>query len=573
MAPARAKKTAVFALAAIFTLLVAVPAWSAQTAQCQPRKTNADQIGSVSAGVQARIRSILASGKLNELRWPDFSKFRPSITEFYRSNGYCLAWTAGSQPTPQALAMIGALEHADAKGLTPADYDGPRWASRVAALQAPNQPTESQLAQFDVALTVSAMRYISDLHFGRIDPSSFHSGFDIERRKFDLAHFLTKRIIDSPSIQPALEEIEPTFPIYHRALDALHKYQALAREYPGLRLSVPRETVDPGDSYNALPQLAHLLHLLGDLPPEANIPPTGTIYQGSLVDAIKHFQGRHGLDPDGRIGPRTFRALNTPLAHRVLQLRLLLERIRWLPHKFQRPPIVVNIPQFRLHVLNGQLRQAFTMKVVVGRAFGHQTPIFASEIRTVIFRPYWNVPFSIQRNELVPHIRKDPSYLKKHNYEVVDSGRRVVSEGKVNASIIKGLASGTLFARQRPGPDNALGLVKFDLPNGYSVYMHGTPATTLFSRSRRDFSHGCIRLEDPAALAAWVLRDDPGWTPEKIRAAMNGHETFEVKLSQPVPVFIMYGTAVVSGDGEIQFFRDIYGLDAKLENALASRRP
>lgn len=574
MAPAKTWKPAAIVAAAIFALLATIPAWSGQIASSLPQRPPS-QTEIASPGVQNRIRSILAAGKLTELRWPDFSRYRASVAEFYRSNDYCLAWISDSRPTPQAIVMIRALENANAKGLNPADYDGPRWVKRIAALEAPNQPTESQLAQFDVALTISSMRYVSDLHFGRIDPSALYSGLDIERHKFNLARFLARRIIDAdvPSIRSALEEIEPQFPIYRRALKALRQYQKLASEYPHQRLPVPRKTVDPGDSYSALPQLVRLLYLLGDLPQEADITSTDTIYQGQLVDAIKHFQTRHGLDPDGRIGPRTFLALNTPLAHRVVQLRLLLERIRWLPHTFERPPIIVNIPQFRLHVLNGKLGQVFSMKVVVGRAYGHQTPIFASEIQSVIFRPYWNVPFSIQQNELVPHIRKDPNYLKKHNYEVVDSRGRVVSEGQVDASMIKGLATGRLFARQRPGPDNSLGLIKFQLPNAYEIYLHGTPATMLFSRSRRDFSHGCIRVEDPVALAAWVLRDNPDWTPAKIREAMNGQETFEVKLTRPVPVFIMYGTAVVSGNGEISFFRDVYGLDAKLERVLASRHP
>lgn len=563
---------AFLALASALVFFAGEPGQSAHGGTPAERAKSAESFASLAPNDRAGLQSILTAGKLAELRWPDFSHYKFSVAEFYRSTGYRLAWTSHGRPTPQALAMIRVLENADVEGLDPANYDGPRWASRIASLDAPKPQSESNLTRFDVALTVSAMRYISDVHMGRVDPRRFHSGFDVEHGKHDLAQFLLERIVHAPDIRPALEEIEPPFPIYHRMIEALHKYQDLALEYHGRPFPVPKRTIDPGDSYSNLPQLAHLLRLLGDLPAHANAGASGTVYQGALVDAVKRFQSRHGLDPDGRIGRRTFRELNTPLAHRVLQIRLSLERLRWLPHQFVRPPIVVNIPEFRLHVLNAQLRQALSMKVVVGKAYKHQTPVFASAIRSVIFRPYWDVPLSIQRKELVPDIHKDPRYLQEHDYQVVDRHRNVVSAGKVNAAILEGLTDGTLFARQRPGPDNSLGLIKFNLPNGFDIFLHATPATTLFSRSRRDFSHGCIRVQDPVALAAWVLRDNPGWTPERIRKAMDGDQTFEVKLAKPVPILIVYGTAIVTGSGKVRFFRDIYGLDAKLEQALTSPR-
>lgn len=522
---------------------------------------------------QEQLRSILAAGRLPELRWPDFSNDKASIAEFYRSMDESLAWIQRGQVTPQALAISRVLENAGEKGLDPADYDGPQWAGRIARLERSRRPSESDLVEFDVALTVSAIRYISDLHVGRVDPRLFHPGFDIEHNKYDLAQFLRERIIRAADIQPALDEIEPPFPAYHRTVAALQEYRKLAREYGSQRLPVPTRTVDVGDRYSAVSQLAHLLRLLGDLPANVEIDPAATVYQGALAGAVKRFQRRHGLEPDGRIGPQTFRELNRPLTFRVEQLRLSLERWRWLPHQFSQPPIVVNLPEFRLHAIDAEHRQVFAMNVVVGKAYGHQTPVFASTIQSVIFRPYWDVPLSIQTKELVPNIRKDPRYLHKHGYEVVDGRRRVVSEGGASARILAGLRAGTLFARQKPGPRNSLGLIKFDMPNPYDVYMHGTPATQLFSRSRRDFSHGCIRVEDPVTLAEWVLRNNPGWTAARIREAMNGSETFRENLEKPIPVLIVYGTAVVSENGEAHFSRDIYGLDAALEKALAAKRP
>lgn len=561
-------------LAAIVLLFIAQGNSQAKQARSpsQPART-ADAFEPLSPSGQTELRAILAEGKLFELRWPNFSPYRTSVTEFYRSTGYRLAWTADGRPTPQALSMIRVFENAGAEGLNPADYDGRRWAGRVAALEASRQPLEANLVPFDVALTVSALRYISDRHFGRIDPRLLHSGFDVERGKHDLAQFLAERIVRAPNIHPALEELDPPFPGYKRTLAALQKYRKLAREYHGRPLPIPRKAVDPGNPYSAVPRLARLLRLLGDLPPHERINPSGTIYRGPLVDAIKRFQKRHGLVPDGRIGRRTFRELNTPLAHRVLQLRLSVERWRWLPDRFNRPPVIVNIPEFRLRVLGARRRRELTMKVVVGKVYGYQTPIFASTIRSVIFRPYWDVPLSIQRQELVPEIRRDHRYLARNNFEVLDRQGRVISKGKVNAAILEGLASGRLFARQRPGRRNSLGRIKFELPNDYNIYLHATPATDLFSRSRRDLSHGCVRVEDPVALAAWLLRDNPGWTPARIRNAMDGKRTFRVKLKKTVPVLIVYRTAVVSRSGQVRFFRDIYGLDAKLESVLSAGRP
>lgn len=214
------------------------------------------------------------------------------------------------------------------------------------------------------------------------------------------------------------------------------------------------------------------------------------------------------------------------------------------------------------------------MKVVVGKAYGHQTPVFASELRSITFRPSWNVPLPIQRDELLLEIEKDPLYLSANSYVITDSsGRAVAGEDLADNEVKEKLRSGELRLRQEPGPDNALDLIRFDLLDSFDIYLHGTPATELFSRSRRDFSHGCIRVEDALVLAAWVLRDNPEWTPDRMRAVMSGEKTIRVNLGRPIPVLVLYGTAVVMEDGKVCFFDDIYGLDAELERALTARYP
>lgn len=280
---------------------------------------------------------------------------------------------------------------------------------------------------------------------------------------------------------------------------------------------------------------------------------------------------RHGLQPDARIGKATLAQLNTPLSHRVQQLQLTLERWRWMPHGFPQPPIVINIPEFELRATNDSYRTELQMKVVVGAAYRHQTPAFLAYLQEVVFRPYWNVPLSIQRAELVPKLERDAAYLVKNRYEVVTSQYTFVSNRIVDPATLAQLRAGTLRTRQIPGPENALGLVAFRFPNEYDVYLHGTPAAQLFEKTRRDFSHGCIRAEKPQRLAEWVMRNQPQWTPERIAEAMNGEKTIHVRLERPIPVLIVYATAIVLESGEVRFFEDIYGQDATLAKTLESR--
>ena len=525
----------------------------------------------LTADGEALLRTLVNAADLPDLHWRHFASQQKEVKELYESLSGTLAWVQWGKPTPQARALIRVLKKAEYKGLRPEDYDGPQWDDRLARLEQSMAPSESDLIRFDLALTVSTMRYISDLHIGRVNPGLFHFALDSDHTTSDLSAFLTEKLLSSKDVKSTLETVEPSFPVYRRTESALKAYMDLARRDDGELLPLPPKTVKPGNSYAGVAVLAKRLALLGDFLDERGS--TEDIYQGALVDGVKHFQKRHGLEPNGLLDLASLSELNTPLSRRVMQLQLTLERLRWLTHKFERPPIVVNIPEFRLHADNEEYHWVLSMKVVVGGAYEHQTPVFASVIKSVIFRPYWDVPLSILEADLIPHLEKNPLYLTENSYEIVDKKGTVISEGIVNKATKEKLRSGDLRVRQKPGPENALGLVKFDIPSPYDVYMHGTPATELFSRSRRDFSHGCIRVEDPVALAKWVLRDKPAWTEESIRAAMKGDETVQVKLDKPIPVLILYSTAVVTENGEVRFFDDIYGQDATLERALAEGYP
>jgi murein L,D-transpeptidase YcbB/YkuD len=523
----------------------------------------------LSSDGEASLRNFLNTAEMSDLHWPNFTNYQKDVKEFYAAFSGTLPWIDEGKPTAQARAIIRSFKNAADKGLRPEDYDAPQWDERLSQFDQSMAAPESDLVKFDLALTVSTMRYISDLHVGRVNPRLFHFGLDIDHQQLDLSDFLRQKLVGATDIDAVLRTVEPPFPIYSRTQDALKKYMKFARLDDGELLPVTPRTIKPGDSYAGVLRLTKLLTLLGDFLGEHDAVATEGNYQGAVVDAVKHFQRRHGLEPSGVLDAATLKTLNTPLSRRIAQLQLAMERMRWLPHQFARPPIVVNIPEFRLYAINNEYLSVFTMNVVVGKAYGHQTPVFANEIKSVIFRPYWNVPQSIVNVELIPHLEKDPSYLSAHSYEIVDKNERVVSEEPVSKDVEAELHAGDLRVRQTPGPQNALGLVKFEFPNQYDVYMHGTPAEELFSRTRRDFSHGCIRVEDPVKLATWVLRDMPGWTEDSVRAAMNGEETIQAKLMEPIPVLILYSTAVILEGGDVHFFDDIYGLDADLERALA----
>jgi L,D-transpeptidase YcbB len=361
---------------------------------------------------------------------------------------------------------------------------------------------------------------------------------------------------------------------YERTLRALDQYRALAAEDDETLLPATGEAVEPGDSYAGAPALVHLLSRLGDLPADA-VPDQPEVYQGALVEAVKRFQTRHGLEADGRIEATTLEQLNTPLRVRVRQLELALERWRRRPYDPASPAIVLNLPEFRLRAFDGTEAAGhdpeLEMKVVVGEAPDHKTPALRSQLAVVIFCPYWNVPASIERNELLPEIERDPSWLKANNFDLVTRQGEVAEDRTDPGNVLSGLRAGKLQLRQKPGPKNTLGLVKFEFPNDYGIYMHDTSARWLFAKARRDLSHGCIRVEKPAELAEWVLHNQSDWPRDRIDEAMQGPDPVSVRVKRPIQLVTMYLTAVVTNNGEVHFLPDIYGEDAALEKELAAR--
>jgi L,D-transpeptidase YcbB len=284
----------------------------------------------LSAGGRQEVRTIVDSGRLAALPWPAFSNYEKWVKEFYESGAYELAWTRGGKPTAQASELIAILDDAGEKGLDSKDYDGERWAGRIKTLDGTAAQDEHARVAFDVALTVSAMRYISDLHLGRVDSKTLHRDFDPERHKYDLAEFLRQRVMTASSVKEAFQGVEPPFPGYQRTLRAFHKYVQLAKEEVPDALPTVKKPVEPGQDYEATAKLAARLKFLGDLPSAANSPPDAHTYQGEIVEAVKSFQQRHGLEAEGKLGQQTIEELNRPLSFRARQLQLTLERWRWL---------------------------------------------------------------------------------------------------------------------------------------------------------------------------------------------------------------------------------------------------
>jgi murein L,D-transpeptidase YcbB/YkuD len=522
-----------------------------------------------SAAVSARLREIAASGRVASMERGNFSDYRKLVQTAYETSGYAPLWVNGDQPTAQALGMIRAFEASAKKGLNPADYDAGRWSERVDALKG---STDEKRAEFDAALTFATMRYISDLHIGRVNPKHFKFGIDVQLKKYDLPGFVTQKVVNASDLQSVLDGVEPPYKGYRQTEAALQQYRQLAAKGDGPKVPEVTKTVAPGEAYAGTAQLAARLRLLGDLPQGAGDSST---YDGALVDGVKRFQERHGLTPDGKLGATTIRELNTPLSARVRQLDFALERWRWLPPEFPQPPVVVNLPEFRLRAFEGGQKVALAMNVVVGKAAPTQTPVFTDSIQFIVFRPYWNVPPGILRRTVIPGIEKSNGYISSQRFEVTDSSGRAVS---ASGDVAAGLRSGKYSIRQMPGPKNSLGLIKFMFPNAHSVYLHSTPSTELFAKSRRDFSSGCIRVEKPAELAAFLLRNqrdgDQPWTVERAQAAMDsGKDNRQVNLAVQVPVLLLYETAVAEEDGSVHFFDDLYGHDRRLDAVLAKGPP
>lgn len=499
---------------------------------------------------------------------------RAQLTAIYDARGYAPLWIEPSgRPTEDASAALGLLDTAAAHGLDPVDYATAVLKQSTTRFSRVLPAGVEDIASFDVAMTLNMLRYLDYLHFGRVQPGAV--GFGMPARERDDLVGRLRQAVTEHRVAALEADLAPTFPLYWRLRVALSKYRRLDGDPQLQSLQLPDRTVHPGDRCDVLPQLRRVLVALGDLP-VGDISSRAMTYEGDLVEGVQHFQRRHGLAADGVLGKSTIAALRVPLSFRAHQIELALERLRWLPNLGTDRFIAVNIPMFRAWGVEGAARgyeASFSTDVIVGRALNTRTPVLVEELEDVIFRPYWNVPSSIVRKEILPALARQPDYLERHGMELVSGQSDDAPVVPLSGANVERFRDGSLRVRQRPGPGNSLGLVKFVFPNDANVYVHATPVPELFSRARRDFSHGCIRVADPVGLAEWVLSGTPGWTQDRIVAAMNATESSRIHLKQPIRVILFYLTAVVLPDDDTVFFvDDLYGHDMRLDRYLTMRR-
>ncbi|MDF1791107.1 MAG: L,D-transpeptidase family protein [Thalassobaculaceae bacterium] len=473
-----------------------------------------------------------------------------AVDAFHASLGERPAWVEEAELpalSPRGAAVTRVLGRAERQGLHSADY----------AL--PETDTPEAL---DRAVSHALLRYLTDLQAGRIAPQKADPDLFVFRREVDgLA--LLRAVHDAVEPAQAIADLAPGNPVYRRLRRLLLDYRVLAQA--GGWRSVPEgETLKPGMSDRRIHAVRQRLATTLDLTPNAD---ASDLYDPALESAVRQFQRRHGLDADGAIGAKTIAALNVPVTARVRQIIVNMERFRWMPDDFGDDHVFVNMAGFELdYVVHGVTRLA--MRVIVGRQY-RETPIFSDTIRYLEFNPTWSVPAKIAAQDLLPKIKKDPSYLTAGGYELYagyENGAPRVDPAKVDwAALPKGKFPYRL--RQAPGEKNALGQVKFMFPNKFDVYLHDTPARELFAKSVRNFSSGCIRLQKPVALAEAMLAAD-GQDPARVRTVLDSKKTTRLNLAKPVPVHLTYLTAWIGEGGTVEFRDDIYGRDALLATAL-----
>lgn len=524
------------------------------------------------SGVGKEIFTLLESKQHPYLSQTDFSSRAEDMQALYKAANYEPIWLTRDDSKALIAQTLDLLSNAASEGLNPQNYDAGKLKEMLpTALQLPPVAVRKQ-AMFDTAVSLSLLRYLHDLHYGRVSPQGINYNLKLREKKLiDLpAMIIASR--NQGEIAALSMAVEPKLNQYQKLKLALAHYRELAARTTPIQLDVTR-SVRIGEAHPQLEALQRFLIQTGQLPEKAESPSAAAprIYDKKLSEGVKRFQARHGLAPDGVLGKSTAAVLNVPLTERVTQIELALERLRWLPDMGSGPYILVNIPAFQMWVYDDISKNAppsLNMRVVVGQAIKTQTPVLMAEMTFIDFMPYWNVPYSITKNEIIPKLIENPGYLYSENLEIVPAFSGQAKPVPLTLDSLSQLKQGLLKIRQRPGKKNPLGRVKFMFPNKEDVYLHDTPSKSLFNRSTRDFSHGCVRIEKPLELAEFVLQDQPEWTKENIQLAMQAPKMQRVMLKKSVPILFFYTTAFVDQDGEVAFYRDIYGHDAVLLETL-----
>lgn len=461
-------------------------------------------------------------------------KIARRIRSFYNARNYQYAWFSSDGITESTRFFWNQYDYAVShlKDSTLKNEDFYKQAEKLVNQENPVfRKNDSTQLELEFALTEHFIRYIN---------STYEKGY-VKRKEQE--KFIPIKKMDPLNMADSLinkkhkddKYYEQVNDMYAALKNNLQLYHDIAKNGGWDSIVFTKGSLKPGQQGELVKAVKKRLWLTRDLP----VNDTSAMFNDTLETAVKKFQRRHGYSETGVITPALVKEMNVPAADRLRTILLNMDRMRWLPQKPTGNLIIVNIPEFMLHVYDGN-KQLFDMVVVVGKE-GNNTMMFNGDLNQVVFSPYWNVPQSIIKNEIEPAIARNPNYLENKNMERTSYG-----------------------IRQRPGPGNALGKVKFIFPNSFNMYFHDTPSKSLFERDKRAFSHGCIRLSEPQKMAEWLLRNDPAWTTDKIVQAMNAGQERAVRLKDPVPVFILYYTAWVDTNGELNFREDVYGHDKKV---------
>jgi murein L,D-transpeptidase YcbB/YkuD len=466
------------------------------------------------------------------------------IRSFYNTRNYQFAWFSSKGLTEQARGFWNLHDYH-----TSYNHDS------VLHDKALQKRMDRLAAEEELAVSASDKSFINTEitlteHFIQYSLNAYEGGY-VKRKEME--RFVPRKQEDAMQLADSIlnkkhkdnKYFEDVNPSYKALKQELSRYYTIAKNggWPTID-TVIKKGLKQGMVSPHIAVIKQRLQLTGDMP----AGDSSQVFNDTLVQGVKSFQQRHGYTPDGIISANLIKDMNVPALQRVQQILINMDRMRWMPSRPSGDLILVNIPEFVLHVMDGA-KKVFDMNVVVGKE-GHNTVIFTGDLNQVVFSPYWNVPESIVEKEILPALAKNPNYLADNNME---------QTGTVN---------GFPVVRQLPGPKNSLGRVKFLFPNSFDIYFHDTNAKDLFNKDKRAYSHGCIRLADPEKMARYLLRDDASWTPERIQEAMNSGKEKYVKLKDPVPVFISYHTAWVDEEGHLNFREDIYNHDSDLSKKM-----
>ncbi len=490
------------------------------------------------------------------------------VKRFYKQRNFRPAWLNYDIRMSRAHELLDAIQEAYADGLIPEYYH----LNKIKLLLREVQLIDTQLAsahwkksaELDLLLSDAFFLLSCHLSSGCVNPIAVEAEWFSDNGVIDVIAVLEKGLQEN-TIKESLRNLIPREKMYHRLRQALSAHRSIQSK-GGWTVVSPGSVLKIGMRDARVSALRQRLIRSGDLSPEAE--DTGDLYNHAIEKAVLRFQGRHGLYPDGVVGPKTIRELNVSVQERVRQIELNLERLRWSFRNLGSQYILVNIADYRLEVVEDR-KTVLAMKVIVGKPYWH-TPVFSAEMTYLEINPTWNVPNSILQDDLLPKIKNDPTYLTEQNFTVLDGWGEIAE--RIDPLLIDWTTvTGENFPyrlRQEPGPRNPLGRIKFMFPNEFNVYLHDTPHRALFEKNVRTFSHGCIRLSQPIDAAVYLLQNDHEWTKEKILEAVDSGETQRVRLKHPIRVHILYLTAWVDTNGLVQFREDIYNRDERLDKAL-----